>query len=757
MGPGQLLSTLEARSGHVRECVGPMETIFVQSVTPDSGAAKAGLNIGDRLLGVNGKSVHNKTYSAVVHMIQESPDYLCLIVVPKEEDLIQLFFGRTAHNPETNERPNRASSRNRGGIPGEAVKSSGSPARRSIPSLPPVQAPIIAPHLDKMPLDNGDTEQAAAAAPRQQPGRANTLPEVAATVPGCLTPVGGGPGYTNNAFWDSLNALTFNSHNHENVMSRLRKSLRQKEEFLCSASSSSSTSPLHSSAGSVGPARSTTTDNVVATASRLPQRIATTPVWPPAIPASSVPQPLPKEVIVRHQQHSPGFVYGGAVTNAPKIESRSASLGGVESLPAVVRLDRIQEERAQRHSPPKQCSMDSATQNVASTTQPPCFRFVSQRARQFESAHSLQPNIHLYRSELARLATKRGAPNVAVRRREFESRAADWRHQRESRSLETPSSGSLSPTPPISGNRIIPVGSTKLHCDPPKDYHDTSAAETKAPSNRPRSNSVETIPVGRMSPRSVSSDPPQQRHKAVRQDSYLAAVNKPVSHHHVHHQQSLPQQAQSSTTEEKKKKKKYSNCTGDETGSDKRKEAPQAPRIKVEAPSPKKKPERPNRLDLVTTNRPAVRLHNNRAGSPSPIGTPDSETKSPQESSPGLDSVVRRSKPLLEDQGSEDERATRRVSYLKATWGDRIHVDSDLELSDNEPLPSPHRSVVAVPQKDQDIIIEGPLYCKVTQLDGKKAGDRSWRSVWVVIRGNSLYLFKDKKDAFSEIRDGEPF
>lgn len=88
--------------------------------------------------------------------------------------------------------------------------------------------------------------------------------------------------------------------------SRLRKSLRQKEEFLCSASSSSSTSPLHSSAGSVGPARSTTTDNVVATASRLPQRIATTPVWPPAIPASSVPQPLPKEVIVRHQQHSPG-------------------------------------------------------------------------------------------------------------------------------------------------------------------------------------------------------------------------------------------------------------------------------------------------------------------------------------------------------------------------------------------------------------------------------------------------------------------
>ncbi|KAK9501392.1 hypothetical protein O3M35_012127 [Rhynocoris fuscipes] len=717
-----------------------METIFVQSVTPDSGAAKAGLNIGDRLLGVNGKSVHNKTYSAVVHMIQESPDYLCLIVVPKEEDLIQLFFGRTAHNPETNERPNRASSRTRGssGISSDTVKSSGSPARRSVPSLPPVQAPLLSPRLDKMPVDSVDPEQASATAPRQHPGRANTLPEMAATVPGCLTPIGANTGYTNNAFWDSLNALSFNSHNHENVMSRLRKSLRQKEEFLCSASSSSSTSPLHSSAGSVGPTRSGPAETVTTPQSRLPQRITTPPVWPPAIPASSVPQAIPKEVTVRHPPpHSPGFVYGGAVTNAPKIETRSASLGGVESLPTVVRLDRIQEERGgQRQSPSKQSSVDSAMQSIQQ--HPPCFRLVSQRARQFESAHSLQPNIHLYRSELARLATKRGAPNVAVRRREFESRAADWRHHRES---------SLSPTP-SSGNRTIPIGSTKLHCDPPKDYHDSSASETKAPT-RPRSNSVETLPIGRMSPRSVSSDPPQQRHKAVRQDSYLAAVNKPVSHlHHSHHQQQQQQHQQDVSNEDKKKKKKYSNGTTPATVNDKRKDTP---KIKIEAPSPKKKPERPNRLDLVTTNRPSVGLHNNRAGSPSPIGTPDSETKSPQETSPGLDSVVRRSKPSLDDQGSEDERATRRVSYLKATWGDRIHVDSDLELSDNEPIPSPHRSVVAVPQKDQDIIIEGPLYCKVTQLDGKKAGDRSWRSVWVVVRGNSLYLFKDKKDAFSEV------
>lgn len=28
---------------------------------------------------------------------------------------------------------------------------------------------------------------------------------------------------------------------------------------------------------------------------------------------------------------------------------------------------------------------------------------------------------------------------------------------------------------------------------------------------------------------------------------------------------------------------------------------------------------------------------------------------------------------------AEEERAMRRVSYLKATWGDRLHLDGDVE------------------------------------------------------------------------------
>lgn len=35
----------------------------------------------------------------------------------------------------------------------------------------------------------------------------------------------------------------------------------------------------------------------------------------------------------------------------------------------------------------------------------------------------------------------------------------------------------------------------------------------------------------------------------------------------------------------------------------------------------------------------------------------------------------------------EEDRATRRVSYLKATWNDRMHVESDLDTSDTEVSP----------------------------------------------------------------------
>lgn len=60
--------------------------------------------------------------------------------------------------------------------------------------------------------------------------------------------------------------------------------------------------------------------------------------------------------------------------------------------------------------------------------------------------------------------------------------------------------------------------------------------------------------------------------------------------------------------------------------------------------------------------------------------------------------------------GSEEERVTRRVSYLKATWPDRMNVDSDPDVSDSEP---PVRSVA-------NLIL---LYCSRRWCYGSQSGE----------------------------------
>ncbi|KAK8724099.1 hypothetical protein OTU49_017494 [Cherax quadricarinatus] len=80
----------------------PLDTIFVKHVRPGSAAHLAGLRTGDRVVSVNGESVGSRTYQEVVATIQRSPPTLELMVVPREQDLLQQVFGETAHNPESN-------------------------------------------------------------------------------------------------------------------------------------------------------------------------------------------------------------------------------------------------------------------------------------------------------------------------------------------------------------------------------------------------------------------------------------------------------------------------------------------------------------------------------------------------------------------------------------------------------------------------------------------------------------------------------
>ncbi|XP_066155664.1 rho GTPase-activating protein 23 isoform X15 [Euwallacea fornicatus] len=81
----------------------PMDTIFVKDVRERSPAKQAGLQRGDRIVAVNNIVTAGRTYQQVVQLISNSPEYLHLLVVPKEEDVLQRFFPDTAYNPLSNQ------------------------------------------------------------------------------------------------------------------------------------------------------------------------------------------------------------------------------------------------------------------------------------------------------------------------------------------------------------------------------------------------------------------------------------------------------------------------------------------------------------------------------------------------------------------------------------------------------------------------------------------------------------------------------
>ncbi|XP_062847178.1 rho GTPase-activating protein 21 [Trichomycterus rosablanca] len=77
--------------GKQRGRLEPMDTIFVKQVKEGGSAHQAGLCTGDRLVKVNGESIIGKTYSQVIALIQNSDSFLELSVMPKDEDILQLF------------------------------------------------------------------------------------------------------------------------------------------------------------------------------------------------------------------------------------------------------------------------------------------------------------------------------------------------------------------------------------------------------------------------------------------------------------------------------------------------------------------------------------------------------------------------------------------------------------------------------------------------------------------------------------------
>jgi hypothetical protein len=76
-----------------------MDTIFVKHVREHGPASVAGLNTGDRIISVNGETVAGKSYAHVVQVIQQTQCYLYLLVVPMENDILQLVSIFTLYIP----------------------------------------------------------------------------------------------------------------------------------------------------------------------------------------------------------------------------------------------------------------------------------------------------------------------------------------------------------------------------------------------------------------------------------------------------------------------------------------------------------------------------------------------------------------------------------------------------------------------------------------------------------------------------------
>uniref|UniRef100_A0A673LCQ2 Rho GTPase-activating protein 21-like n=1 Tax=Sinocyclocheilus rhinocerous TaxID=307959 RepID=A0A673LCQ2_9TELE len=95
--PESAVNSNGSKVGRPRNRLEPMDTIFVKQVKEGGPAHSAGLCTGDRIVKVNGESIIGKTYSQVIGLIQNSHTFLELCVMPKDEDILQLAYSQDAY------------------------------------------------------------------------------------------------------------------------------------------------------------------------------------------------------------------------------------------------------------------------------------------------------------------------------------------------------------------------------------------------------------------------------------------------------------------------------------------------------------------------------------------------------------------------------------------------------------------------------------------------------------------------------------
>lgn len=649
----------------------PMDTIFVRSVRPGGPAAAAGLRAGDRVLAVNGEPVacgrSRAPYARVVQLAQREPRILRLTVVPRDHDLLQRYFSEAAYNPETNQRPLD--------MPAPVTEHESrlfDAYRRPRAALPAPQAP--ARHRE-------DPEYASVAslAPSRYdasrlPGSPHYLMHDGRRESDTSLPSSATESKDSLGSFDSNSTLTGRELDDSIILSRIRKSLEQKEAFLRRPSQPT---------GWVTPDAPPPIKQKEFYA--RPQKLQK-PAWPPpaASPplAASPPPQAPPQNQDRKEECSASVDSGtysgyGEVNGAQTDKNKPKQ----DKSQFVSTLSKIQETAPSIQSTNVGTVSNGATENKDDPNQEnkypvPELQLVTARTRQLEEARGGWSRREVARSELARLSTTRLEPSVALRRKEFETRAA----RREARSLdvqpqelehESPLGGSLS------GNQLMITGSKHLHCPPPDGY----VPETEKVQMRTRSNSTgsDGLPIRRHH----ATDGSHAKRRMGLNKEQMEAMNR-VS---------------------------LAAVNGDRA--------------------------RPTQLSLAP---PAPDSSASAATSPSP--TPST----PADSGFADDLVTRRQKKDAQ-LGAEEERAMRRVSYLKATWGDRLHLDSDVE-PENDP-----QGLRGTTKKGEEEIaenaveategdVQGNVQIKMVVSNGKRASDRSWKQVWAVLHGTKLYLYR---------------
>ncbi|CAH1973624.1 unnamed protein product [Acanthoscelides obtectus] len=732
--PDLIAEHYDGRHAAVGALLAPMDTIFVKQVRERSAAKRAGLQQGDRLVAVNGVPVKDKEYSQVVQLIQNSPEYLHL-----------LFFAETAYNPVSNQQPDVPYDRQSaqqflthhlgrgGGAPGFQVdaiswRSLQQPYHGYPQEFPPLQRVAydrgqrsadsliysepkrhtrrenqheiyaeIHPHefvgrqkcraAPQVPLYRKMGRRASEGSAHYDPPDASSLSTEedyamktvykgmqSADVPsgypntaGCRLSLDVGRRESTSslsssiadgskdslASYDSAATLTGHETDDSAIMTRFRKSVQQKEEFLRT------------------PAVNTVEQALIRKEFYGRPKKLEKQMWPPTeSPKAS--KPTHQNVLrvkgdIESERDMVGMG-GGADYSMPQQKGvTSPRERGMKS-----DLDRVYEAATApggydsleplNGSAVEEAYMDDQRQYHS-------LQVVHRRARDFESGRPPPPDddptaaarLTAAGSELARLGAKRLQPRVTERAMEYDARAA-----------------TVSPPPQQQGETGAAVPAIRKQ---PQVYRDSRSLDG--------SDSSKDNEVWKLRVRSSSAESwMPERNKTT--DDILPAVSV-----------TPPAPPPTSTAQQQ-----------------------QAPPQTVVA--------RPTVLQLDEPPRRPVRGHFLRP--------------------PNMAA-------LMAD--SDDERATRRESYLKATEGGRMHIDSD--LSDGGDT-SPHvlrsgsassssvsldrekstGSPVPLEKEKYNIIKEGVLNCKILEIDGKRATDRSWKQVHVVLKGPKLYMYKDK-------------